>query len=122
MSSQVERFQEWLVSGESTSRRRFLLRVGRAGFATFASMAGVSVAAQRVAASQQVQCCNLAYAPNFCPGGGDHCPSGCNCYEWTCCSNQHCRFRCGECDSQACSYIAVIGKCTVGGICPTSPM
>lgn len=117
MNDLMEQLADWLVDGNPTTRRRFMLRVARAGFATIAALAGLSTTATRVAAWTQVQCCKLSWVPNYCPG--NTCPSGCTCYSWTCCTSGGCQYRCGECDTQHCSYIQQIGPC--GGRCPNNP-
>jgi hypothetical protein len=130
VTDQLERIQRWLVEGERSTRRRFLIRVGQAGFSTVAALAGLTALAQRADANT-VECCHLSYT-TYC--AGSVCPPGCNCYEWTCCApyscstNQtscncpagggcQCKYRCGECYAQNCSYIQQIGPCP-GGRCP----
>lgn len=118
MSETIARLETWLAASETTSRRRFLIRVSRGALAIVGAIGGLSAVQQTVRAGMQVACCFLAYAPNYCPGST--CPSGCGCYTWTCCTAGGCKYRCGECYRDGCSYLQQIGPCP-GGVCPTVP-
>jgi hypothetical protein len=119
MSNVIERFEDWLIAPTPSTRRRFLVQVARGAFGLVAGVTGSSLVARAVAAGQHVQCCFLEFAPNYCPGSV--CPSGCSCYTWTCCSAGGCRYTCGECYTQGCSYIQERTVCAPGGHCPLQP-
>lgn len=113
MSEVIDHLQHWLVSGDKTSRRRFLIQIGRAGFGTLAALAGLG--SMSVVNAGNVLCCNLSWPTNICPGYT--CPTGCNCYVWYCCINGPGtnRYACGECNSVGCSFYYRAGTCPALG-------
>lgn len=108
MTDQLQRLQQWLVAGEKTTRRKFLVRAGKVGVGVFAALIGSSNVL-----AVMVQCCNLSWWPDQCPNNA--CPSECSCYVWICCQGAQ-RYFCGECNNpppqQArCSYYGKAGTC-----------
>lgn len=118
MRDQLERLEGWL-DAERTSRRNFLIRVGKSAFAVLAAAYGGFFGVSP-ALGYTVKCCNLAYQTQ-CPGYS--CPSGCGCYTWTCCdSPSGCVYVCGECYTSHCSFFYANGLyCGPHGNCGFAP-
>jgi hypothetical protein len=112
VSDQIDRFQDWLAEDDTpSSRRRFLIRVGKLGFSIFAALAGLSANTMRALATRQVFCCTLSFNTNCASASCSGCE---NCYSWSCCyygSNPPRKYTCGECYSKSCSFYQWTGYC-----------
>lgn len=115
----LDKLEDYFAQPGHLPRRSFIGKVVKGCLVASGVLAGASFS--NVAFAANVECCNLAWPNNICPGNDGSCPcEPSNPYNWSCTINiggHRCSVICGECYNCQCSYY--INVCSRG--CPCLP-
>lgn len=112
----LDKLEDYLAKPGHLSRRSFAGKIAKGCLVLSGVLAGVGFG--NVAFAANVECCNLSWPNNICPGNDGFCPcSPSGAYNWSCSiriGGHNCLVICGECNNCQCSYY--INVCSRG--CP----